>query len=164
MRRLDRPTLIIAAAALAALGIIVFFLGLHSRAGGRLASLESALDEMRGMQSEYLILSGRVDALDRRKGLTRVEGIVQAVDTVFEPLGLNEKVESVKQLQGSDTPGEQKADVSVEGVSMNEMVNFLYAVENSPMLLLIRKIQIKTSFLNPGELNITLTLSLIKPE
>jgi hypothetical protein len=45
---------------------------------------------------------------------------------------------------------------------MNEMVNVLYSIENAPMLLVIKKINIKTSFENPELLNITMTLSLVK--
>lgn len=162
-RHVDRSTAILAAAGVAALVVLVVLLGQLSRAQGRLASLESARDDMFQMKGEYAVLNGKVKALERKRGLTRVTGVVQAVDTVFEPLGLKEKVESVKPT-GSDDPREEKAEVTLEGVSTNEMVNILYTIENSPMLLLVKKMELKTSFLNPEQLNMTITLSFIKPE
>ena len=59
---------------------------------------------------------------------------------------------------------EEEAEVSVERVTMNEMVNILYRIENAPMILSVRKTSIKTSFDNPSLLNITMTVGLIKPK
>jgi hypothetical protein len=162
-RQVDKPTAAVLAAVLASAVLFVSMLGLLSSAKGKLSSLESARAEMRELGAEYAALGLKVGALEKKRGLTRIKGIVEAVDGVFEPLGLKEKVESVKPI-GSDDPLEERAEVTVEGVSMNEMVNFLYSIENSPMLLLIRKIEVKTSYMKPERLNITLTLTFLKPE
>jgi len=160
---LKRANLITGAGVVASAVALAVLIGLFSSARGDLSASRSARQEMLALKDDYLTLKGKIDALERKKKLTRVQGIIQAVDNVSEPLGLKEKVKSVKPL-GSTVKGEEKAEVSVQAVSMNEMVNFLYAVENAPMLLVVRKINIKTSFENPQQLNLSLTLSLIKPE
>lgn len=143
--------------------VFVVMIGLFSSAKSALSTSRSSHREMLSLKDDYLVLRGKIDSLERKKKLTRVQGIIQAVDNVSEPLGLKEKVKSVKPLSSTEK-GEEKAEVSVQSVSMNEMVNLLYAVENAPMLLVVRKINIKTSFENPEQLNLSLTLSLIKPE
>lgn len=148
---------------LASLIVLAVLVGVHSSAKGRLKSYRAARNELLMLRDGYLSLRGKIDALERKRNLTRVQGIIQAVDQVAVPLGLKDKVKSVKPL-GSDNPGEEKAEVTLQAVNMNEMANFLYAIENSPMLLLIRKVSLKTSFENPEMLNIAMTLSLMKPE
>jgi hypothetical protein len=159
----NRAMLAIGGGVLAALIILAVLIGLHSSAKGRLKSYRAARNELLMLRDGYLSLKGKIDALERKRNLTRVQGIIQAVDQVAVPLGLKDKVKSVKPL-GSDSPGEEKAEVTLQAVNMNEMANFLYAIENSPMLLLIRKISLKTSFEDPEMLNMSMTLSLMKPE
>lgn len=160
MRRIN---LVLAACALAALIIAAFSLNALSSANRELASLKTQLDEISALSSEYLSLSRKVKAVEGRKNLTRVQGIVQAVDEIYNSLGLKERVKSVKPLSSKE-PQEERAEVTTEGISMNEMVNILYNTENSPMLLVIREIKLKTSFQNPTLLDMTMTLSLVKPE
>ena len=59
---------------------------------------------------------------------------------------------------------EEEADISVEKVTMNEMVNIFYRIENAPMILTVKKASIKKSFDNPELLNISLILSFLKPK
>jgi hypothetical protein len=158
-----RINLVLAACALASVIIAAFSLNALSSANRELASLKTQLDEISALSSEYLSLSRKMKAVEGRKNLTRVQGIVQAVDEIYNSLGLKERVKSVKPLSSKE-PKEDRAEVTTEGISMNEMVNILYNTENSPMLLVIREIKLKTSFQNPTLLDMTMTLSLVKPE
>ena len=45
---------------------------------------------------------------------------------------------------------------------MNEMVNMLYKIENAPMALSLKRVNIRTAFEDPALLNISMTLSLIR--
>lgn len=130
------------------------------------AGLKTKHQEVLQLRDEYLRLSSSIGAVEGRRSLARVEGIVQAVDEVFRSLGLNQKVRSVKPLGSREKKFgvEEEAEVQVEKVNMNEMTNILFKIENAPMVLSVRKASIKTSFENPSFLNLTLTLSLIKPK
>jgi len=129
-------------------------------------NLKAARKELALLKTDYLALKAKVGAVEGRKTITDIEGIVQAVDTVFGSLGLNEKVKSVKTTGSREGKYgiEEEAEVQVEKVDMNEMVNIFYKLENAPMVLSIKKTAIKTSFEDPTLLNITMTLSLISPK
>jgi len=129
-------------------------------------TLRSQQKEMLLLSGEYAVLKNTVAAVEAKKSLTKVEGIVQAVDEVFKSIGLGQKVKSVKSTGTREKKyvSEEEAEVAVEKVTMNEMVNILYRIENAPMILSVRKTTIKTAFDNPSLLNITMTVGLIKPK
>jgi general secretion pathway protein M len=129
-------------------------------------ALRSQEKELFVLANEYQGLKRTVDSVEGKKSLTKVEGIVQAVDEVFRSLGLNQKVKSVKPTGTREKKYgiEEEADVSVEKVTMNEMVNILYKIENAPMILSVKKTTLRTSFDNPSLLNMTMTIGLITPK
>jgi general secretion pathway protein M len=130
------------------------------------SALRSQEEELLALASQYEGLKRAVDSVEGKKSLTKVAGIVQAVDEVFGSLGLNEKVKSVKSAGTKEKKyaTEEEADVSVEKVSMNEMMNILYKIENAPMILSVKRTSIKSSFDDPSLLNITMTIGLITPK
>jgi general secretion pathway protein M len=129
-------------------------------------TLGSQQKEMLLLAGEYAGLKNTVTSVETKKSPTKVEGIVQAVDEVFKSMGLGQKVKSVKSTGTREKKfaSEEEAEVSIEKVTMNEMVNILFRIENAPMILSVRKTSIKTAFDNPSLLNITMTVSLIKPK
>jgi hypothetical protein len=93
-----------------------------------------------------------------------VQGVLQAVDEVFSSVSLKDKVKTVKNTGKRETKDgiEEEADVSVEKVTMNEMVNIFYRIDHAPMILTVKKVTVKQSFENPELLNIILMLSFLK--
>lgn len=146
--------------------VIAATLAVGQLSAGRreLKLLKEQRKEMLGLKDEFLSLRQRVEAVENRKNLTNVQGVVQAVDEVFSSAGLKDKLKTVKSAGKREVRDgfEEEADISVEKVSMNEMVNILYRIENAPMILTIRKATIKKSFENPELLNISLVLSFLK--
>lgn len=129
-------------------------------------ALRSQQREMLALSEEYAGLKTALESVEGKKSLAKVEGIVQAVDEVFKSMGLGQKIKSVKSTGTREKKFalEEEAEVSVEKVTMNEMINILYKIENAPMILSVRKASIKTSFDSPSLLNITMTIGLIKPK
>jgi len=129
-----------------------------------LTNIKAQQKELLVLKDEFLLLKDKMNAVEGKKSLTKVEGIVQAVDEVFLPLGLKSKVKSVKPTGTKDVKEaiEEEAEVQVEKVDMNEMVNIFYKIENAPIILSIKKTNMKTSFENPALLNITMTIALVK--
>lgn len=128
-------------------------------------SLKVQQKEMSALRDEYLELKGSVGAVEDRQTLTKVAGVVQGVEEIFKSIGLSQKVKSVKSAGARDQRfgTEEEAEVVVEKVNMNELVNILYKLENAPMALTVRKASMRTTFENPALLNLTLTVGLIKP-
>jgi hypothetical protein len=122
--------------------------------------------EVAALRDDYSSLKSRVDFVEGRKNVSNVQGVVQAVDEVFRSIGLNGKVKSVKSAGASEKVygTEEEAEVQVEKINMNEMVNMFYKIENAPMILSIRRSTIKKAFDDPSLLNVTLTLDLIRPK
>jgi len=131
-----------------------------------LGNLKAQQKELLSIKDEFLSLKNRIDTVENKKSLTKIEGIVQAADEVFLSLGLKRKVKSVKPTGTKDLKEtiEEEAEVQVEKVDMNEMVNIFHKIENSPMILSVKKTTIKTSFENPELLDITMTIALVKPK
>lgn len=156
---------IYASAGLAAVIILIILsFNLLSSQRKELNLLKEQRKDMLMLKDEFLSLKQKMDAVESRKNLSNVQGIVQAVDEVFSSLGLKDKVKVVKSTGKRETKDgyEEEADVSIEKVSMNEMVNIFYKIENAPMVLSVKKAAIKKSFENPELLNITLVLSFLK--
>ena len=144
------------------IAIIMFRVYLSSK--DELNSLKQQQKEMQALKSEFQALKGIVDSADAKKSLSRVQGIIQAVDELSISLGMKAKVKSVKALGARDIRYAiaEDADVLVERVTMNEMVNMLYKIENAPMALSLKRVNIRTAFEDPALLNISMTLSLIR--
>jgi len=146
--------------------IIIIALAIRLLSFGKreLKLLREQQKEMIIVKDEFLSLKQRIDAVESKKNLSNVQGIVQAVDEVFLSIGLKDKVKTVKSTGRRDIKDgfEEEAELQIEKVSMNEMVNIFYKIENAPMVLTIKKASIKKSFENPELLNIILTLSFLK--
>lgn len=157
---------IVPAAVVVALIVSVVMLNVSMSLKKKHADLLEQQNELVQLKEQYMGLKEKLDFVESKKSLTKVEGIAQAVDEVFRSLGLDQKVKSVKSTSTWDRQYavEEEAEVQVEKVNMNEMANIFYKIENAPMILSIKKTDLKTSFDSPTLLNITMTVSLIKPK
>ena len=137
---------------------------LLSRSSGQEAELAGRkLGEMQAIEGEYAALRERVDRIEKREKLVQVDGSVQAVESVLAPLGLQTKVTSARSLgvrEFRDGLSEERAEIIVEKLTMNEVVNVLYRLEEAPMMLTVKKAEMKKPFESPELLNLTLTVSL----
>ncbi len=126
-------------------------------------SLKGKYRELTALSNEYKAFSDRIDIIEKRISLVKVNGIVQAIDDLSSSLGIKKKVKSVKVVgrrEITDTMTEEMAEVLIEKVDMNELVNIFYKAENMPMALSIKKVKIKKPFDNPELLDVTMTVAL----
>ncbi len=144
--------------------IVALVMNLLSSERRELKLLKEQRKEMLMLKDEFLSLKQRIDAVENKKNLSNVQGVVQAIDEVFLPIGLKDKIKTVKSTGRREIKDgfEEESDLQIEKVSMNEMINIFYKIENAPMVLTVRKAAMKKSFENPELLNITLTLSFLK--
>lgn len=161
----DRSTITLVALGALVVACVVMWT-LYSSARKAHAGLVAQRTELLSLRKDYLDLKSSVDIVQHRGTLKNVQGIAQAIDDVFKPLGLSDKVKSVKStgVRERDYGTEEEADVQVEKVSMNEMANIFYKIETVPMILTIKRATVKTSFDNPTLLNVSMTVTLVKPK
>jgi uncharacterized protein YpmB len=160
----DKRFIYISSGLLGFIIIIAIAINLLSAESRELRLLKEQRKEMLIIENEFLSLKQKIDAVEGKKNLSSVQGIVQAVDEIFLSIGLKDKIKTVKPTVSRDVKDgfEEEADLYIEKVSMNELVNIFYRTGNAPMVLTIKKAAIKKSFENPELLNITLTLSFLK--
>ncbi len=160
----DKRFIYISSGLLGFIIIIAIAINLLSAESRELRLLKEQRKEMLIIENEFLSLKQKIDAVEGKKNLSSVQGIVQAVDEIFLSIGLKDKIKTVKPTVSRDVKNgfEEEADLYIEKVSMNELVNIFYRTGNAPMVLTIKKAAIKKSFENPELLNITLTLSFLK--
>lgn len=127
-------------------------------------ALAEGQKELLAYAAQYRELNQAISDIEARGHSAQVTGIVEAVDRIFTPLGIKDKVKSVKNLPPGTGVKEDRAEVAVQAVSMNELVNALYSIEAAPMLLVVQKASIRASFERKDTLNVTLTLSLVTPK
>ena len=122
--------------------------------------------EMALLKDEFITLRQKVAAVESKKSLANTTGIVQAIDEVFRSIGVKNKVKTVRATGQKEVREgfEEEAEITLEKVTLNEMLNIFYRIENAQMILTIKKASIKKSFDNPELLNINLALSFLKPK
>jgi uncharacterized protein YpmB len=160
----DKRFIYISSALIGFIIVVALAINLLSTERRELMQLKEQRREMLVLEKEFLFLKQRIDAVEGKKDLSNIQGIAQALDEVFLSIGLKDKIKTVKSTGSRDIKDgfEEEADIYLEKVSMNEMVNIFYRIENAPMVLTIKKATIKKSFEDPKLLNITLTLSFLK--
>lgn len=133
-------------------------------------SLKSSLDlhkqkhkDLIGLSNDYRALKEKVESAEKKAAISGSAGVATTVNDISASLGIKGKIKSVKGISNRQLKGnisEEAAEVSVEKVSMNELINILYKIETIPVVLSVKKITIKKSFEKPDLLDVTISLAL----
>ena len=150
--------------------IILGLFGLIIPLGIMERSAEKELDALMAKQKEIISLSGEyralkenVDFAERKSSLPQIRGVADAIDNVSSSLGIRGKIKSVKAVSSREIKGsmnEESAEVLIEKVTLNELVNLFYRIGDAPMILSVKKVTMKKSFESPELLNVTMTMAL----
>ncbi len=126
--------------------------------------LQEQYNEILFLKEEFNSLKQKINTIEGKKDLSNVQGIIEAVEEIFSSIGLRNKLKTIRSSGSREIKDgiEEEADIFIEKVNMNELINIFYRIENAPMILTIKKTTIKKSFENPELLNISLTISFLK--
>lgn len=151
---------------LAALLLLVLLYSLlHDRIRGlerKRASREISLTEMMVLKQRFKEASAGAQKLaNRLSAVTADDSPARLVDEI----GIKGKNSQIKPLKGEDRPGfiEDAAEIRIEAVTANEMVNLLYRLEKGVKPVVIKKANIKTRYDDPARMDLTLNIALLKP-
>lgn len=120
--------------------------------------------EMSALSDEYKTIKERIGNIESKSGAARVDGVAQAVDSIVASIGLKGKIKSIRVAGSKGMKGvmtEENAEVQIEKVTMNELVNLFYSIHDAPMTLAIKRALMKKSFENPELLDISMTVALL---
>ncbi len=124
-------------------------------------NLTSQLNEMHMLKEDLVQIKDVVESKERKIGLTKVTGVVPALQQMLDGLGLKAKVIKPLEKKKIKEFTEEDAVLEIEGIDLNAIVNLLYRIENSPVPLKVKNAAIKTTFENPNIFILALTASLI---
>lgn len=161
--RMPRNQILLVSALLVLYALIIPALIWERASGRELYQLKTRFTEFSILSAEYRALKEQVGSIEQKRFLTKTSGIAKALDDAFLSLGIKGKMKSIRGIGGREIQGqmnEETAEVKMEKVNMNELVNILYKLENAPMLLSIQKVALKKSFDKPDLLDVTMTVSL----
>jgi general secretion pathway protein M len=122
------------------------------------------LREISTLISEYRSLKGHIDSLEVKESLSKVSGIAQALDDTVTSVGMKGKIKSVKVLGQREVKDamEETADIYIERLTMNELINLFCRIEEAPFLFSMKGCTIKKTFENPELLNVTMSIALYR--
>jgi hypothetical protein len=126
-------------------------------------TLKSKRNELAVLTAEFSGLKRQVDVVEQKTASVQAKGIANVLDGIVSSLGIKGKLRSVKGLGSREIKGpmtEESAEVQLERVSMNEMVNMFYRIGEAPVILSVKRATMKKSFENPELLDVTMTIAL----
>jgi general secretion pathway protein M len=126
------------------------------------ASREQALAEMMTLRQRFQEATAGAQRLTNRLSATKAD---DSPAKLFEEIGIKGKSNQIRPMKGEDRPGavEDAAEIKVEGLTANEVANFLHRLEKGSRPVVIKKLLIKARFEDPARLDVTLTVALLKP-
>jgi hypothetical protein len=161
MRRFDRDATLV----LIILGLFILTIPLlivERSAKKEVDTLKAKQKEIASLSREYKILKENVDFVEQRPSLSQIRGIANALDSISSSLGIKGKIKSVKAVGSREIQGsmsEESAEVLIEKVTLNELVNLFYKIGDAPMILSVKRVTMKKSFENPELLDVTMTMA-----
>jgi len=125
------------------------------------SSLKEQLKEMETLKEELIQIKDVVESKEKKIGLIKISGVVPALEQTLNSLGIEAKV--IKPLEKKTIKEfiEEDAEVQIENIDLNTIVNLFYTIENSPIPLKIKGAAIKTTFDKPDKFTLGLMVSFI---
>lgn len=125
-------------------------------------SRQADLAEMMLLKQKHREVSSGAQKLANRLSAVTTD---DSVAKLIEEIGIKGKSSQIKPLKGEERPGfmEDAAEVRIEGLSANEVVNLLFRLEKGAKPVVIKKANFKTRYDDPGKLDINLNVALLKP-
>src|SRR3989338_9528845 len=116
------------------------------------------------LKEEYLREKDKFDYTERRALSPRgMESPIIILEEIGIRAGIKEKIIMLKPLEEEMEKGylERGVNVKIDGIDLNQLINFLYIIENNKALLLINGFSMKSRFDNPNLLDVDISLAVI---
>lgn len=158
----QRLGLMVAIALLLALALLYTFAAEHlQRMAQQRAAREKTLVEMMSLKVRYQSAQKLAQRISNRMASVKAN---DSPSGLMEEIGIKGKNLQVRSLPQPVEAGgrEEVAEVRIDGVTANEMVNLLYRLEKGSRPVSVRKASIKTRFDDPSRLDLILTIALQK--
>jgi hypothetical protein len=124
--------------------------------------LKKQIEELQSLTGSVIRLKGIVETKEKRIASARAKGVVSTLEQILKSLGIEAK--TIKPLDKKKTNEftEEVADIEVENIDLNHVVNLLYKIDSSPSPMKINSASTKTGFENPDRFTLKLSVSLLR--
>lgn len=115
---------------------------------------------------EFSSLAGEYSRIKEVKIMDAVNienvGLLQEINNLVDSIGLRERVKYIKMTGGRELKEliEEGVDMRIDKLTMNEMINLLYRIENQD--LSIKDIKMKKDFENPERIDLEIRVFMYK--
>jgi len=110
----------------------------------------------------YIEKEARLTALDKRvPSAASSRSVVAIIEGITQEVGVKSHLSSLLPLKEEIRRGyiEQSAEVKIEEIDLNRVINFLYALQHHRTLLLVREFSLESRFDNRELLDIRLKIT-----
>lgn len=123
---------------------------------------ERVLKELLPLKVAYRSAKATADQLLGRMAMLRPD---DTPAKIIEESGIKGKGVKITPLKGEERSGivEDAADVRIDGLTANEMVNLIYRIEKGSRPVTIKKANLRVRFDDPTRFDLALTIALLKP-
>lgn len=161
----SRTRLWVGYAVIALLAATVAWSALSSRVQAlekKRSARETVLKEMLPLKVAYLSAKQSSQQLSGRMSMLRPD---DSPAKIIEDTGIKGKSIKITPLKGEERNGftEDAADIRIDGLTFNEVVNLLYRLEKGSRPLVIKKCNLRVRFDDPSRCDLALIMALLKP-
>ncbi len=116
------------------------------------------------LRTEYLLKKSLLERLRRKAYGAESRSIVAICETLGKEAGVGQRIVSLKPLGEKVQSGyvESAAELRLESVKLDELVNLLYMIENHRLMLVIKDFRLKSRFDNPDLIDVTMQLARLR--
>jgi general secretion pathway protein M len=128
----------------------------------QIANAQRQLKELSTLRQDYLRQRSVVDRINTQlKQQQKNFSIFSRLEEVARQTGVQNKIQSMKPTVSppNDAYREESVEIKMEGVTLEQLIPYLYQVENSPQLLKIKRLDIKPRNDNRQILSVTFRVS-----
>ncbi len=162
----DRRALVIGASGLV---LLIFYLIFHSISSGtdrlekRVLQLESELERVQELKTEYEESEKKIDVLSS-KIKEEDEPLISIVEQILLSENLDRKNFSIRDVNlrtstSEDFYEERSIDVELKNMSLKDLVDVLYKIQNAPSFLKVSNLNLSTKFDKSDSMTVKLRVS-----
>src|SRR3989338_21471 len=116
------------------------------------------------LKEDYLRGRNIFDYIEKKTlSAKAMESPIMILEEIGIMTGLKENITTLKSLEEKPVKGylERSVDIKIEGIDLNQLINFLYKIENNKILFAVNGFAMKSRFDNPNLLDININVAVI---
>lgn len=151
--------------------LVILYLGVDSvlqgydKLEGKIATKREEVEKITRLREQYM--EAHKQLTDIKEKLDQMEkgfSVLSFIEDLANKENIRENVGSMKpkKIPLNDSYDENIVELKIDNVSLSELVDFVYKIENSGHLLKVKRLLIKTRYDNHDLLNVTLQVTTYK--